>query len=143
MLRCHMSNLYTLLKQPHKQLVAYSKAWVSKIAIMCKNSPCTSRCSCTIRDLYSSHFSCRVCWRDKRHSKSHSTCHLAAVHLLFSHHHHREQGSVWSVRSDLALSSLSLLLESTSITFERNAEFFVVWVHFFNHNSFCKVNLLK
>lgn len=24
-------------------------------------SPCTSRCSCTIRDLYSPHFSYRVC----------------------------------------------------------------------------------
>lgn len=28
-------------------------------------SPCTSLCSCTISDLYSSHFSCRVCWRDR------------------------------------------------------------------------------
>lgn len=31
-------------------------------------SPCTSRCSCTIRDLYSPHFSYRVCC--KRHPAS-------------------------------------------------------------------------
>lgn len=36
------------------------------------HSPCTSRCSCTIRDLYSPHFSYRVCC--KRHPPPPAPC---------------------------------------------------------------------